>query len=330
MPEYLAAGVYIEETSVGPRAIEGVSTTTAAFVGPARGGAVGGTPEIVTSLVEFERRYGGGARLRFAPRQVMQNYVWHAVRAFFEEGGTRLYVSRVFKAAPGHDGHARAWLPASSGAPGDESARLSIRAAFPGAAGNVRVRLTVHRGDAVTLDVTVLQSNGSAETWHGLSLDLEPTPGLPIAITRGSALADAAAVLDALVRAKPALGRALDSETSTDAARSIQVTLKGGTDGIRPGVEEYEKGLEALAKMTDISMMATPGATFGYKGAYRADAVAITNRLLAHTTGMRDRIALVDAGPVDRRRSRTACDARFIVRGAVLPVGARARPGHPT
>jgi len=33
MPEYLAPGVYIEETSFRPKTIEGVSTSTAGFVG---------------------------------------------------------------------------------------------------------------------------------------------------------------------------------------------------------------------------------------------------------------------------------------------------------
>ena len=29
--------------------------------------------------------------------QEMDNYLWHAARAFFEEGGKRLYVVRVFQ-----------------------------------------------------------------------------------------------------------------------------------------------------------------------------------------------------------------------------------------
>ena len=42
MPEYLAPGVFIEEIPSRLRAIEGVSTSTAAFVGPARRGPVPG------------------------------------------------------------------------------------------------------------------------------------------------------------------------------------------------------------------------------------------------------------------------------------------------
>src|SRR5690242_10446901 len=91
MPEYLAPGVYVEETSFRSKSIEGVSTSTAGFVGPARFGPVSGDPELITSLADFERIYGGLDDLSFGP-----NYLAHAVRAFFEEGGRRLYVSRVF------------------------------------------------------------------------------------------------------------------------------------------------------------------------------------------------------------------------------------------
>jgi len=41
MPEYLAPGVFVEETSFRSKSIEGVSTSTTAFVGPTRSGPVG-------------------------------------------------------------------------------------------------------------------------------------------------------------------------------------------------------------------------------------------------------------------------------------------------
>ena len=60
MPEYLAPGVFMEEVSYRSKSIEGVSTTTTGFVGPARFGPTDGVPEIVTSLAEFEAAYGDG------------------------------------------------------------------------------------------------------------------------------------------------------------------------------------------------------------------------------------------------------------------------------
>src|SRR5678815_2787473 len=97
MPEYLAPGVYMEETSYRSKSIEGVSTTTTGFIGPARTGPVALEPDIVTSVGEFEEIYGGGNELEFAGGVTMTNYTWQAVRAFFSNQGKRLYISRIFK-----------------------------------------------------------------------------------------------------------------------------------------------------------------------------------------------------------------------------------------
>ncbi|HEU4742125.1 MAG TPA: phage tail sheath subtilisin-like domain-containing protein [Meiothermus sp.] len=136
MPEYLAPGVYIEETSFRSKSIEGVSTTTTGFIGPCRFGPVDLTPEIITSLVEFERIYGDGQPLEFqdsAGEYELPNYLWQAVRAFFTEGGKRLYVSRVFKGRSESD---RGYSKKTLGG-------LTVRARFPGGMGNYRVRLKI-------------------------------------------------------------------------------------------------------------------------------------------------------------------------------------------
>lgn len=85
MPEFLAPGVYVEETPTGSKSIEGVSTSAAGFIGPCRKGPIR-KATFVTSLSAFERTYGRGRR---------PDYMWHAVRAFFEEGGRHLYVARA-------------------------------------------------------------------------------------------------------------------------------------------------------------------------------------------------------------------------------------------
>src|SRR3954454_12551691 len=101
MPEYLAPGVFVEEVSYRSKSIEGVGTTTTGFVGPTRYGPLDLPLEVVTSLVELERTYGDRHRLEYRSEDdpdpaepPMNNYVWHAARAFFENGGKRLYVQR--------------------------------------------------------------------------------------------------------------------------------------------------------------------------------------------------------------------------------------------
>ena len=149
MPEYLAPGVYVEEVSFRSKSIEGVGTTTTGFVGPARYGATDLPPEIITSLGEFELSFGDRQRLDFGGTP-SDNYLWHAARAFFQEGGQRLYVSRIFHpyddtetppTGMHRDGVANAGV--------DASGVLNIQARFPGAAGNMRVRLTLRLGQNV-------------------------------------------------------------------------------------------------------------------------------------------------------------------------------------
>ncbi|MBZ5523345.1 MAG: phage tail sheath subtilisin-like domain-containing protein [Acidobacteriia bacterium] len=98
MPEYLAPGVYVEEVSFRSKSIEGVSTSTAAFVGPALFGPTSGPPELLTSFADFERIYWGLDELTFADASASSvNYLAQGVRSFFDNGGQRLYVQRIYQ-----------------------------------------------------------------------------------------------------------------------------------------------------------------------------------------------------------------------------------------
>ncbi|MGH3774201.1 MAG: phage tail sheath subtilisin-like domain-containing protein [Pseudonocardiaceae bacterium] len=114
MPEYLAPGVYVEETTFRSKSIEGVPTSTTGFAGVTRYGPVqyidgqrpgprSTEPRLITSFTEFEQVYGGLEPIavdRGDGQPTSEAYLAHAVRAFFLNGGKRLYVSRVFKPGP--------------------------------------------------------------------------------------------------------------------------------------------------------------------------------------------------------------------------------------
>jgi len=89
MTEYLHPGVYIEEIERGPRPIEGVPTSTAAFIGETERGSI--KPRLVTSYKEFQRWFGGV----FTGETGDTKYLPYAVNGFFENGGARLYIARV-------------------------------------------------------------------------------------------------------------------------------------------------------------------------------------------------------------------------------------------
>lgn len=159
MPEYLSPGVYVEEVSFRSKSIEGVPTSIAGFAGMTRTGPVYYGPEgpskceprLITSWTEFERVYGGLDPLRFTDATESITYLAHAVRAFFDNGGQRLFVSRVFTKENDvdHDGCAvRDFTVTTSG--GTETAYW--RARWPGAAGNVQVTTSVRRTRNVAYD----------------------------------------------------------------------------------------------------------------------------------------------------------------------------------
>jgi len=92
--EYLSPGVFIEETSFRARAIEGVSTSTAGFVGRAQWGP-SDRPVLVTNFADFQREFGAPYE---TPVAAAGEQLGHAVRGFFDNGGRRAWIVRALGA----------------------------------------------------------------------------------------------------------------------------------------------------------------------------------------------------------------------------------------
>jgi len=94
---YQSPGVYVEEAGTATKVIQGVETGTAGFVGPALSGPVGQVSEALTSFLAFQAVYGDAPAITFSgpPAWTSRNYLGLAARAFFENGGQKLYVARV-------------------------------------------------------------------------------------------------------------------------------------------------------------------------------------------------------------------------------------------
>jgi len=112
MPEYLSPAVYVEEIPSGITPIEGVGTSTGAFVGRAVKGPVN-KAILITNPTQFRDTFGGFFQ---------DYYLAYAASHFFLEGGTRCYVARVFKpkqVAPAEQpaGVARVTLNSQAAAP---------------------------------------------------------------------------------------------------------------------------------------------------------------------------------------------------------------------
>jgi phage tail sheath protein FI len=179
--------VYVEEVSFRARSIEGVPTSTTGFAGLTRSGPVqyivGSTgmrgprttePRLITSFTEFERTYGGLEPLSPAGGDRIP-YLAHAARAFFLNGGVRLYVSRVF--APSATDTEAGWGLASRAVAvaSTPATTATWRARWPGEFGNVLVQVKSVRSKNVgfTHPVWGLQARGAQA---GTVVEITPDP----------------------------------------------------------------------------------------------------------------------------------------------------------
>ena len=156
MPEYLTPGVYVEETSFRTRSIEGVPTSTFAMTGAteygpwpylANNATMLPTPSLVTSFTEYERAFGG-LTIDGEPCQLAL-----AARAFFTNGGRRLYVARVVSPAMTAGPQPEIDVAATFGSlsvPAQGQALLTWKARWPGSlASRINVVVSFRRSKNV-------------------------------------------------------------------------------------------------------------------------------------------------------------------------------------
>ena len=158
MPEYLSPGVYIEEIEIGAKPIEGVSTSTAGFLGETERGPT--VPKLVTSWLEYQRIFGD----YFDSAQ----YLPYAVEGFFRNGGQRCYIARIAKSTAAA---ASATLKTVS-----SSTAFTINAAGRGTWGN-RVIVKVSSGAVSgTFTLTVIYWKNLPTKLFDPEMDSKSTP----------------------------------------------------------------------------------------------------------------------------------------------------------
>lgn len=117
MAEYLAPGVYIEEIERGPKPIEGVPTSTAAFIGQTERGPV--LPRLVTSYNEYRRWFGSV----FSDDE----YLPYAMASFFDNGGKRAFVARICGTGAASASHDFGDYRATASGPGKWGERIFVK-----------------------------------------------------------------------------------------------------------------------------------------------------------------------------------------------------------
>lgn len=285
MPEYLTPGVYIEEFEIGAKPIEGVSTSTAGFLGEAERGPT--VPMLVTSWLDYQRRYGG----YFGN----DKYLPYAVQGFFDNGGQRCFIGRITKA--GDTPAVSASLKLDAGV----ADALTATAVGEGVWGN-RIALKVGAGTFSGFKLSVYYWKTMPAALYDPDTDLatRPRPALVevfdnLSVTESSPDYYGKRVngISNLIVLSQQTG---DSGAVPDAPAAITV-LASGSDGTGAlALADYErtdtnqpgkrKGLTGFAEVDEISILYAPNAQA---------VVGLVGALITHCEMLKDRFAVIDS-----------------------------------
>lgn len=171
MPTYLSPGVYIEEIPSGSKPIEGVSTSTAAFVGAALRGPVD-TPVLIGKFDDYVATFGNITS--------ESDTMGLAVMAFYLNGGKAAYICRMGARDEDNLATYTTASVALAGNAGATPAVLTVSASSPGEWANDYF-VVISNADAATrtFDLAIgVQAtvNGATqfravETFAGLSME---------------------------------------------------------------------------------------------------------------------------------------------------------------
>jgi phage tail sheath protein FI len=304
MGQYLSPGVYMEEVDKGSKPIEAVGTALAGFVGFAASGPVG-CPTLVTSWTQYTESFGG-----FMP----DAYLAHAVYGYFNNGGSRAYITRLpgSESEPSADGRSRApqllAMPTLSlpGATGTIADAVRIKPKDEGQTGeNISVDVGPASGDPVPGDqvkVTVRRGD-TREEFDNLTIGARGprARNIDTVLQRDSKLVTAeitqptASVADLLPKH--------DVYTLSNIPSSQALAAAGTTKAVDFSLNDLKgeaadrTGVNGLEVLDDCTMVCFPDimsprvvSRFGKDGI-----IALQEALLTHCTNSKDRFAILDA-----------------------------------
>jgi hypothetical protein len=286
MPNYLTPGVYVEEIPAQSKPIEGVGTSTAAFVGLAPGGPIN-TPMRISNWTQFAKIYGDPANPDNGP--FMEGaYLAHAMYGYFANGGSLCWVVRVGK----EDGapRAQAALPAA----GDTTVEAYRALAKSASDGDISLELTEETNPGEKAEPTyklVVTSGSDKEEFEGLSLKGGKN-NIATKVNAGSKL----------IKIEET-GKALPDELRVPASGKYALSIPSIPAGeVEAGDFEGDvakrRGMGSLAAIDEVTMVVMPDAmTLAQNGGGDVAVRDLQGKMIAHAENMGDRIAILDAPP---------------------------------
>jgi phage tail sheath protein FI len=307
MPEYLSPGVYVEEIELGARPIEGVSTSTAGFLGVTLRGPQ--EPRLVTGFEEFKRLYGG-----YLP--VDQSTLPFAAEGFFNNGGQRCFIARITAAdATATTGD----IPLGGGSqaqtqaigPGDWGTRIAVKIE-DGSLGQPRFKLSVMYWDTAppttppvdpTDPANIVNPNRREptllEVYDNLSADGSSLDFYETVINGSSNLIrmdhiPLGGVIPAPAAAVPLLALGFLSALGVGGANGAAAPVIGDFQGVSlpalPDGTVRRTGLLGFEEVDEISIIAAPD---------EHRTANLTTELVTHCTRMRYRFAVLGSRRAD-------------------------------
>lgn len=311
MPEYLAPGVYVEEIEIGAKPIEGVSTSTAGFLGKTERGPL--SPKLITSFEEFSRVYGG---------YISDSFLTYALEGFFGNGGKRCFIARIVgkgSKLAALDVMSKAQKPA--GGPEKKAVKVfAVKAVGPGVWGN---RVAVKIEDASLSEMKPELFKMTVIYWKKTPPDpiVDPTDKDPAKLKDPKRMEPAIVEIYDNLSPDPAssdnyekkingVSLLIEVERAADGrpANTDKLTLlQEGTDGAAVALDDYKgdpaaepgdtTGLTAFKEVDEISILCVPNEN-DYKG--------LTDAIIEHCELMKDRFAILQAkqsaGPIGKLR----------------------------
>ena len=311
MPTYLTPGVYVEEVPSQSKPIEGVGTSTVAFVGLAPGGPVN-SPMRLSNWTQFARTFGDPEEPENGPF-MHGAYLAHAVYGFFQNGGTVCWVVRV--------GNAEQAAPAqvALAAAGDPEVEAFRAVALSAANGPVRVAVEEEPQSGEVVDDQpppatyriVVTAGPDREVFEGLSTK----KGRSYLVTKVNASSK-------LIRLEET-GASLPEGQRAPATGSYELTLPSAP------VAEIEakhfegdvakrEGMGSIAAVDEITMVCMPDLMTLAQNGSDVHIRDLQGKMIAHCENAGDRIAILDSPPglipqdvLDWRKSTAGYDSKF-------------------
>ena len=286
---YLSPGVYVEEVDRGPKPIQGVSTSVAAFIGFAEKGPIN-EATLVTNWTQFVETFGGFLDGAFLP---------YSVYGYFNNGGNTCYILRLPTTEDGKEPVAALPLATTkllSQAP-TPAPTLSVTAKEPEQVVDVSVGPSSEEGATDDQFDITFKVGDQTETFTGVTFSTRR--GAKTAVDTINATSTLVMVKDlaapgSLTERVPAIGTFKLAVPETKALMELDVSAK-----TFEGDVAERKGIGGLEVIEEITMVCAPDLMSAFRaGALDQDGLIAAQRaMIVHCENMGDRVAILDAPP---------------------------------